>query len=425
MSLYLTVILITILLMITMTIHVLNYSGFNKTEKTWYVATFLSVALCAGAEYLAKHFDGRGYAVPLTIITVIQFSLAPLLPVFFSGALGMSRLAKRAGLLFLVNVLIEIISAPFGWVFYFDENGTYVRGSLYIIYEAFYIIGLVFLIISLVLAGRKFQKRDIWTIVMVLVVMVASIVPLLLFKVYADYMGIGISACLCYIYYNDLIQEDIQAQLIENQKKISDMQDHIILGLASLIESRDVETGEHIARTGQYVKTLAEDARADGVYTDQLTDHFISLLCTLAPMHDIGKILVSDQILKKPGRLTSDEFEQMKRHSSEGGAVVQQVLSGITDEEYRQFAVDIVVGHHERWDGKGYPRGLKGEKIPLSARIMAIADVYDALISERCYKKAIPVEEAVEIIKEESGTHFDPKLVEVFLRHKEEFGVIS
>ena len=399
MSLYLTVILITILLMIAMTIHVLNYSGFNKTEKTWYVATFLSVALCAGAEYLAKHFDGQGYAVPLTIITVIQFSLAPLLPVFFSGALGMSRLAKRAGILFLVNVLIEIISAPFGWVFYFDENGTYVRGSLYIIYEAFYIIGLVFLIISLVLAGRKFQKRDIWTIVMVLVVMVASIVPLLLFKVYADYMGIGISACLCYIYYNDLIQEDIQAQLIENQKKISDMQDHIILGLASLIESRDVETGEHIARTGPYVKTLAEYARKDGVYTDQLTDHFISLLCTLAPMHDIGKILVSDQILKKPGRLTSDEFEQMKRHSSEGGAVVQQVLSGITDDEYRQFAVDIVVGHHEKWDGSGYPNGLKGEEIPLSARIMAIADVYDALISERCYKKAIPVEEAVEIIR--------------------------
>ena len=105
--------------------------------------------------------------------------------------------------------------------------------------------------------------------------------------------------------------------------------------------------------------------------------------------------------------------------------MVQQVLSGITDEEYRQFAVDIVVGHHERWDGSGYPHGLKGEEIPLSARIMAIADVYDALISERCYKKAIPVEEAVEIIREESETHFDPKLVEVFLHHKEEFGVIS
>ena len=198
-------------------------------------------------------------------------------------------------------------------------------------------------------------------------------------------------------------------------------EDHIILGLASVIENRDISTGEHIARTGHYVKTLAEDARADGVYTDILTDHYRTLLCTLAPMHDIGKILVSDQILKKPGRLTSSEFEEMKRHSSEGGEVVEQILSGITDEEYRQFAVDIVVNHHEKWDGTGYPHGLKGEEILLSARIMANADVFDALISERCYKKAIPVEDAIEIIREESGTHFDPALVDIFLRHKEEF----
>ena len=169
------------------------------------------------------------------------------------------------------------------------------------------------------------------------------------------------------------------------------------------------------------IRTLALDARTDGVYAAQLDDHVIELLYQLAPMHDIGKIVVSDKILRKPGRLTAEEFEQMKLHASEGGSVVRNVLSGITDEDYVSFASDIATYHHERWDGTGYPRGLAGEAIPLPARIMAIADVFDALISERCYKKVIPPEKAFEIIREESGTHFDPLLAQVFLNHREDF----
>ena len=140
-----------------------------------------------------------------------------------------------------------------------------------------------------------------------------------------------------------------------------------------------------------------------------------------ALMHDIGKIVVSDRILRKPGKLTEQEFEQMKKHAEVGGEVVREVLSGITDEEYLSFASDIATYHHERWDGTGYPKGLKGEDIPLSARIMAIADVFDALVSERCYKEAMSPEEAFKVIKEESGSHFDPNLAEVFLNHREEF----
>ena len=217
------------------------------------------------------------------------------------------------------------------------------------------------------------------------------------------------------------MQQDTQSEFANNQKKMRDMQEHIISGLANLIENRDTETGEHITRTSSYVKTLAECARKDGVYTDIITDHYIDLLYTMAPLHDIGKIVVSDQLLKKPGPLTEQEFEQMKRHAAMGGAVVREVLNGITDEEYLSFASDIATYHHERWDGSGYPNGLKGEEIPLSARIMAIADVYDALISERCYKKAMSQDEALEIMKEKSGTHFDPKLAEVFLNHIDEF----
>lgn len=131
--------------------------------------------------------------------------------------------------------------------------------------------------------------------------------------------------------------------------------------------------------------------------------------------------MVSDSILKKPGRLTPEEFEEIKKHAAAGGTVVRQILEGITDEEYTAFASDIATYHHEKWDGSGYPEKLSGEDIPLSARIMAIADVFDALTSERCYKKAMPFDKAVNIIEEGAGKHFDPKLVEVFLRHKEEF----
>lgn len=423
MSLYAGAILLTELLMAAMVLHVMRHTSFTREEKAWYLLTFCSVMLCAGAEFLSRHLDGRAapFALPLTVITVIQFSLAPMLPVFFIGALGMQSLAKKASAVFALHAGVEIVSAFFGWIFFFDAGGTYVRGGAYIIYEAFYLISLLFLIVSLMFVGRRFQHRDRLTIVMVLVIMVAAILPLLLFKIYTDYLGIGICACLCYIYYNDLIQADLRSELVEEQKRISRIQAQIISSMANLIESRDMETGEHVARTSRYVRTLAEKCREDGVYADLIDDRFIEMISLLAPMHDIGKIVVPDSILKKPGRLTEGEFQEMKRHASEGGKVIGEVLRGITDEDYLHFASDIAAYHHERWEGRGYPAGLKGEEIPLASRIMAIADVYDALISERCYKKPMSREEAIRIIREESGTHFDPRIAEVFLRHQSDF----
>ena len=273
----------------------------------------------------------------------------------------------------------------------------------------------------MVLVGRRFRHRDTGTIAMILVVLAAGILPMTVYKINIAYMAIAISASLSYIYYNDLIQQDIQAELVANQEKMSQMQEHIISGLANLIESRDLETGEHVARTSSYVRKLSAFAGADGVYADKLDERFISLIYRAAPLHDVGKIVVPDHILKKPGKLTAEEFEEMKRHASEGGRVVREVLSGVADDEYLSFASDVAACHHERWDGKGYPQGLSGEAIPLSARIMAIADVFDALTAERCYKKAMPPEKAFEIIREGTGTQFDPKLAGVFLRHKDAF----
>ena len=423
MSIYTGAILLTELLMLAMGYHVLYYPGFTKVEKRWYLFTFIAIFFCAGAEFLSIHFDARGaaFSLPLTILTVLQFSISPLLPAFFVGALGMYRQAIAAGTVFCLHALAEIVSAPFGWIFYYDAAGKYIRGEYYLIYEGFYIVSLLFLIVCLALVSRRFKRRDLSTIVMVLFIMASALLPLIVFKVYTDYLGIGMCASLCYIYYNDLIQEDIRQKLIDHQEKLSRMQEHTISGMANLIESRDVESGVHVARTSQYVKMLAEFARQDGVYADALNDRFISALYLMAPMHDIGKITVSDSILKKPGKLTPEEFEQVKRHAAEGGRIVREVLSRVTEEEDVAMAFDIASYHHERWDGHGYPQGLAGENIPLSARIMALADVYDALISERCYKKPVSKENAFEIIRQEAGAHFDPRLAQVFLNHREAF----
>ena len=421
MTFYMCIIILTELMMLAMTLHVVHYSGFTRTQKTWYILTFIDVMLCAAAEF-AVHC---GYYTPslapfLTVLTVAQFSAAPLLGVLFIGALGRRNQGKVAVVFFAANLITEVVAAPFGWIFYFNDEG-YFRGEGFFVYEVFYFISLIYLLVCMIHVGRKFRRRDIMTIVSILVILVAGIIPMTVFRLNITYIAIAISACLCYIYYNDLVQQDIQAELVANQKRISGMQDHMISGLANLIENRDMETGGHITRTCAHVKLLSELARDNGVYADRIDDHFISLIYTLAPMHDIGKIIIPDSILRKPGRLTEEEFAEMKRHAELGGTVVREVLNGISDEEYLSFASDIATFHHERWDGTGYPDRLKGEEIPLSARIMAIADVFDALISERCYKKAMPPEEAFEIIRNESGSHFDPNLTKVFLDHKEMF----
>lgn len=415
-----------VLLMAAMSIHVINYSGFNKKQKSWFVATFSAISFCALAEY-ALHcgFHHQMFNIPLTILTVLQFSVAPCFAMLFAGALGLKHQFKIVIGSFALCALIGTICAPFGLVFYFDATGLYHRGDAFLIYEITYFGSLVYIIVSLFLVSKNFRHRDMWTIIMVLVVLAAGIIPMSIFELHIAYVAVGISAALCYVFYNDLVQQDMSAELINKQAKIAELQQNIVARLANLIESRDTETGEHVARTSAYVKTLAEDALKEDVYSDVIDEHFIDLLFTLAPMHDVGKILVSDTILRKPGKLTPEEFEQIKTHASMGGEVVKQILKDIADEEYIQFATDIATCHHERWDGSGYPKGLMKENIPLSARIMAIADVFDALVTKRCYKDAIPLEEAFKIIKEESGTHFDPKLVEVFLSNKEKYAEIS
>ncbi|MBR4513302.1 MAG: HD domain-containing protein [Lachnospiraceae bacterium] len=223
--------------------------------------------------------------------------------------------------------------------------------------------------------------------------------------------------------YKSDLEQDVERQkdeLVERNNKLIKIQDNTVMGMANLIESRDLETGTHIKRTSAYVGLIAREAKARGLFTDTLTDEYIELLVKAAPMHDVGKIIVPDHILQKPAKLTKEEFEIMKRHASEGGRIVREVLSGVEETDYIDIAFDVATYHHEWWNGKGYPSGKKGDDIPLSARIMAIADVFDALVSKRVYKDAFPVDASLKIIKEEGGTHFDPRLADIFLDLKDE-----
>ncbi|MBR1797893.1 MAG: HD domain-containing protein [Clostridiales bacterium] len=203
-------------------------------------------------------------------------------------------------------------------------------------------------------------------------------------------------------------------------EEISKMQTGLIITMADMVESRDSDTGAHVQKTAAYVRLILEGLKRNGYYTEKITDKYIRDVEMSAPLHDVGKIAVSDTVLNKPGKLTDEEFAIMKTHTTEGRKMIESAISKVDGDTYLKEARNMAGYHHERWDGKGYPEGLHGEVIPLSARVMSVADVFDALVSPRVYKPAFPLEKAISIIKEGSGTQFDPKCVEVFLESIDE-----
>ncbi len=209
--------------------------------------------------------------------------------------------------------------------------------------------------------------------------------------------------------------------------QITRLQSGLIMVLADMVESRDKCTGNHVRNTASYVRLILNRMREDGLHTDLLTDEYIDDVVSSAPLHDVGKIKVSDTLLNKPGKLTEEEFAAMKLHTLAGGEIIDSAIEQVADASslYLNEAKKLTLYHHERWDGKGYPFGIRGEEIPLSARVMAVADVFDALVSRRSYKEGFPVSQALDIIREESGTHFDPEVVRVFLECQEEARAIA
>jgi len=218
----------------------------------------------------------------------------------------------------------------------------------------------------------------------------------------------------------------LETEVQRRGQELSAIQDVTVLAMASLAETRDVETGNHIRRTQFYVKALAEQLQRNPLYSDQLDGRTIELLYKSAPLHDIGKVGIPDRILLKPGRFTAEEFEVMKTHTTLGRDAIANAERQLGLEvDFLRLAKEIAYSHQEKWDGSGYPLGLKGDDIPLSARLMALADVYDALISRRIYKEPMTHDAAAGIIRDGSGSHFDPAVVEAFLAVEAEFQAIA
>ena len=192
----------------------------------------------------------------------------------------------------------------------------------------------------------------------------------------------------------------------------------MVMGFATLIENKDDNTGGHIRRTSAYALLIAENMRKNKKYKNLINQDYLNNLSKAAPMHDVGKIGVPDAILQKPGRLTKDEFEVIKKHTVIGGKIIKDTFGHLFDDGYETMAYDVAMYHHEKWNGKGYPEGLGGTDIPLCARMMAVADVFDAVSAKRCYRDAMPLEECYRIIENGRGENFDPEIVDAFLMDK-------
>ncbi len=415
---YLVIIAACLLTMIAMSVHVRQNATLSRTDKRWFILSFIGIALASTAECLGDVLDLVPSPAALhAAVKFVEFSVTPLIPVLLAYACGKPKSAQVMGVIMLVHVLAEIILLPVGGVISINDQGIYQRGNMYYVYVASFTLSFLYLLAVFISLSRRFQRRDLLTlIIIVIVVLVTVLPPLINREIRTLPLGMTLTSMLLYIYYEGLTQQDMMAELARHNAQIANMQESTIIGMANLIESRDGNTGEHVKNTANHVGLLANAALEAGLYPEVITPHFVSMVQKAAPLHDVGKIVVPDQILNKPGRLTPEEFEVIKTHASEGGAIVRNILSGVTDPEYTYVAANIATYHHEKWDGSGYPEGLAGENIPVSARIMAIADVYDALISKRVYKGPIPIDKALNIIEEESGTHFDPQLAELFLK---------
>ena len=212
----------------------------------------------------------------------------------------------------------------------------------------------------------------------------------------------------------DIVQK--VADIEEQKDTINNMQNALIHVLANMVENRDKFTGNHVKNTAAYAKIILEELKKKDKYKDIITDDYEYTIINSAPLHDVGKINVPDSLLNKNGRLTDEEFKQMQNHTLAGQNIIDEAANMVKNASYLQEAKNLAAYHHEKWNGTGYPYGLKGEDIPLSARIMAVADVFDALVSRRSYKPGFPIEKALDIIREGSGTHFDPEIAETFLK---------
>lgn len=376
----------------------------------------VSVVFDGATAFTVNHRDIVSPLINTALHALFLLSLDSVIFVLFlymlniTGALPGTR--KEKALIFIpfaVNVAVVILNI--GTLEYVDGNITdYSMGvSAY----TCFIMAAIYIILSIIAFFRRWnyieghKRASIFTYLLslALVTGIQMIFPETLIS------SIAVTIFVMGIYLN-----------LENPaiKELSHFHTETVMSFANLIENRDNSTGGHIKRTSRYVELIADELRRKGHYSDVLTKDYITNLLKAAPMHDIGKVSVPDAVLQKPGKLTDEEFAEMKKHAANGGDIIREVFRNLGDEDFRRMAFEVARYHHEKWNGRGYPEGMSGNDIPLCARIMAVADVFDAVSEKRCYRDAMPLEKCFSIIEQGSGSDFDPLIAEVFLDIRKE-----
>lgn len=411
-------------------IHIATSSNLQKDIKRYFTLILPGLILNMGAHLARQIMEGQPGNIVRTILYILpciegvaSCGTAYLMSLLLLSMSMPKAKAKRITLvlhiLFAIHSIAVIIGGATNFPFFFDENNMYHRGVGYNFYNVIPVVILVLGMVILIIYGKNIDKRvriSFWTY------LVAPVIAIIIqsFSYGIQYIIFATTASSVFMYFVILKN---QTETYEKQtKSISHMQNGLIMVLADLVESRDKCTGDHIKKTAEYARVIMKQLKKDGVYADELTDEYIEDVVRSAPLHDIGKIQIPDAILNKTSGLTSEEFEIIKSHTTAGKNIITSAIDMVSEESsgYLNEARNLAYCHHEKWDGNGYPQKLSGEDIPLSARIMAVADVFDALVSKRSYKEPLKFDDAVDLIKKESGTHFDPKIVDAFIKATDE-----
>ena len=426
----------------------------NRKVRIWFNLMLISNIVMSAADIFTWIFEGNAHQKNFIILPVAMFIFYAMsfLIIFCSGfyiinSLNQEKYKNVIKISLIASSIIyfsSLLLTPFLNILYsIDSNNNYTRGKYFFIPVVIDTLLYIHLFIYMVLNRKTIPKQKIFPILSFLIFpQILHIIQILYYGISLVNAGYTIAFLIMFIEANRNLEETLdntefklsekeeelinQVHEAQNSKlEVIKMQNHTIESLSNLVENRDEDTGEHVRRTRAYVELIAVQLMKNNIYPEIITPKYIRFLKRAAPMHDIGKIVVPDAVLKKPGKLTKEEFELMKRHASEGGRIVHEILDGYEDPEYIQITADIATHHHERWDGAGYPDKLKAESIPVCARIMAIADVFDALVSPRVYKSPMTYEEAYSIIESGMGTHFDPIIAKEFLNIKEKTAAVN
>ncbi|MGN0807865.1 MAG: HD-GYP domain-containing protein [Candidatus Coproplasma sp.] len=392
--------------------------GDRKRSKIFFLligAGIAEIIFDGATAYTVNALDVVPGALNLVLHLFFLLSLDLFIFIVFVYILSISEgLPKKKGwIILIVTPFVVNVAVVSAFIYQLEYRvGQTTNYSMGISVYACFVMAVVYIVASVATVFKRWRYIEKHKKVSILTSLCAMIAVTVLQMIFPELLITSLVPTVIILgaYLN---QENPSLQ------RLGRFHSQMVTGFSTLIENRDDSTGTHVLRTTAYVKLIANELQKMGYFKEQLTKDYISDLVLSAPMHDVGKIAIPDNILKKPGRLTDEEFAVMKTHAERGGEIIKQTFGHTERKEYSKMAYDVARYHHEKWNGRGYPEGLKGEQIPLSARIMAVADVFDAVSANRCYRAAMPLDECFKIISDGSGRDFDPVVAQVFLDMKD------